>query len=161
MSINQAEIILENRFFNDITNARRDLEQLKTRQLLGADSLVTKSTAEIIIGRVFDPNGLWYFNLQYIGYNEQAYLAEPGVALFDTDYANPTNRIPTGANMNDNKKAVICGFRENYKDNVASDGRAQKTYLIWVWNYGPLTRTIYTKVKVFYPSFDITDIASS
>jgi hypothetical protein len=160
VAINQAEVILENRFFNDITSARKDLEDLKTKQRLGADSLVTKSAGEITIARSFAPDGLWYFNLTYQGDSSGLYLAEPGIALYDTS-VDPANSIPMGANMDSNKKAAVFGYREDFKDAVAPNGKFQKAYLVWVWNYGPVTRTIYTKVKVLYPAFEITQITSS
>jgi hypothetical protein len=157
----------QSRLVSDLADIKKDLEALKSRQLIGADSLVTNATVEKVLTAAYAPNQLRQFYVSYYSSaNLDPYVAELGVTLYSDHDNDPNYIMPQGSTIiNDpNKRNALWGIR--YDHTAASDiaGQGLKKFYIWVWNFGtdPLAaKTIYLHARMLYPGFLMSSVQAA
>lgn len=141
--INRAEQLLELRNAKEARGVKNELAALKSRQLLGADNVITGRSDEVTTSIVLGAGVTGAFGYNFYGTLKVDYQSELMVAYFINNDADPDYAWPYGASINASDLIVT----PPYADLAYSDptGLGNKTYFTLVKNNtgSPITLHIH------------------
>lgn len=147
--INKTNLTEDKRLIQELAEMRRDIEELKSTQLLGADnmnivesvggSLTTVYTAGMVGGVVFN----MYAEVK------RRYLSEVKTVFYLDNDLNPNYAWPYGASILPAMLNV-----SQLLDLARSDetGYGNKTYVFRIENTDSVSHTVYMHFQVIYPA---------
>ncbi|MDQ0672931.1 hypothetical protein QFZ36_000492 [Pseudarthrobacter siccitolerans] len=151
--INHAENTPEKRFIKELAEMRKEIEALKSAQLLGADnmniveslggSLTTVYTAGMVGGVIFN---------MYAGVKRR-YLSEVKCTFYIDNDLNPNYAWPYGASITPGMLDVSQLYDLARSDET---GAGNKSYVYRIENKTGVSHTIYMHFQVVYPAQDLS-----
>jgi hypothetical protein len=147
--INKSEQTPENRIIAEMADMRRDIEQMKSKQLLGADNMNVVTSSEGTLTTVYPAGtvGGVVFNI-YAGV-KRLYLAEVKCTFYIDNDLNPAYAWPYGASINPNMLDISQLYDLARSDELVT---GNKSYVFRIENTSAVSHTIYMHFKVIYPA---------
>jgi len=153
--INKSENTLKDRLTAKIQEIERELNALKTRQLLGADNLVTTASTTTVDT----------FSLAHAQQNTliktitptipQLMFAEVAFTIYIGTDNDKTYRWPDGSNLTlDQVFGTVSAWRIDQSENDDTTGK--KAFMLWVLNTGANTYTYYVHSKFYIPGVSVS-----
>lgn len=151
MSINKAEDDLRLRIYNDISQLKRDMRELKNRQPIGMSSLSSLITSDSVYSILLNPGDYVVHGWQFTGAAHVLFQSEFGATFYINNDLNGSYLWPNGASITADLRLFE---RAITFDVLQSDmtGSGAKLYWVTMKNTGTAAKTVYAHGQLVFPA---------
>lgn len=141
----------------EVADLRRELEALKTRQLIGLDNIVYLVSEEVVFHLPISAGGFADRAINYFSQGKHIYASEPQVTVFLNNDNDTAYSLPGGVALSFPNGEPGCEVSWRH-DQTFSDmtGAGNKYYIFRVRNNSVNTVTFHLHVRLIYPASVLT-----
>jgi hypothetical protein len=147
--INRAEQTPEKRLIQEIAELRREIEAMKSAQLLGADNMNIVESVGGSLTTVYPAGQVGGLTFNIYANVKRRYLSEVKTSFYLDNDLNPNYAWPYGASI----LPKMLNVSQLYDLGQSNEtGAGNKSYIYRIENTDTVSHTVYMHFKVIYPA---------